>query len=94
MSDRPCLSVPLKAVAAVLTLMLCSCGSPWGNNLDANAIACQGYGFYPETPEYAECMKYVESRQARRAALTNKPLPQPPNVVCKTTSSGTDCQTR
>jgi hypothetical protein len=95
MDDRSYLSVLLTAVAAVLTLMLCSCGTPWGNDTDRNAIACQGYGFYPETPEYAECMKYVESREARRATLTNKPLPpQSPNVVCKTRGSDTDCQAR
>jgi len=98
MGDRFCMSVRLAAISAMLTLMLCGCGTPWGKDTDPNAIACQGYGFYPETPEYDQCMKFVASREARRAALTNKPLPQSlpqsPNVVCKTTSSGTDCQTR
>jgi len=95
MDDRS--PVALIAVAAVLALMLCGCGTPWGNDIDRNELACQGYGFYAESPEFAECMKYVESRQARRAALSNKPIaqsPNSPNVVCKTTGSGTDCQTR
>ena len=77
-------------------LMLCGCGTPWGNDVNRNDLACQGYGFYPETPEFAECLKYVEAGRARRAALSNRPMSQAPdaNVVCKTTGSGTDCQTR
>ena len=94
MGDRSCLSVPLAAVAAVLALLLGSCGTPWSSDLDRNAIACQGYGFYPDSPEYAECMKYVEAREARRAALRNNPLPPSPNIVCQTSGSGTNCQTR
>jgi len=82
------------AAAVMLALMLCGCGSPWGNDLDPNAIACQGYGFSPESPKFAECMKYVESARARRDGLMNKPVPQAPNIVCQTSSSGTNCQTR
>jgi hypothetical protein len=94
MDDRSCLSVRVIAAAAALTL--CSCGTPWGTDTDPTTIACQGYGFYPESREFAECVKFVEARQARRAALTNKPIPQQqaPNVTCKTTGPGTDCQTR
>ena len=93
MGDRS--AVALIAVAAVL--MLCGCGTPWGNDIDRNELACTGYGFYPETPEFAECMKFVKSREAKRAALSNRPVPQSPNdpnLVCKTTGSGTDCQAR
>ena len=54
MDDR--LPVALIAVAAVLALMLCGCGTPWGNDIDRNELACQGYGFYAESPEFAECM--------------------------------------
>jgi hypothetical protein len=82
------------AIAVMLTLMLCGCGSPWGNDLDPNAIACQGYGYYPENPDFAQCMKYVEAARARRAGLTPKPVPPAPNITCQTSSSGTNCQTR
>jgi len=84
------------AIGAAAALAMCGCASPWGANIDRNAVACQGYGFYPETPEYAECMKFVESREARRAALSGNPqaIPQKPDIVCQTNSSGTSCQTR
>jgi hypothetical protein len=84
----------LNTTAAVtLALMLCGCSSPWSSDVDPNSVACQGYGYSPESPKFAECMKYVESQRARRTGLTPKPAPQAPNVVCRTTSSGTtDCQ--
>lgn len=39
---------------------------PWGpmTEADRNEVACRGYGFYPGTRQYDECMKYVESRRS------------------------------
>ena len=82
------------AAALMLALPLCGCVKPWGPEVDPHVLACQGYGFYPETPEFAECMKYVESRQARPGAPTQHSASPAPNMVCQTTSSGTSCQTR
>jgi hypothetical protein len=95
MSNRRFLCLQM-AIGATAMLALGGCASPWGANIDRNAVACQGYGFYPETPEYAECMKFVESREAKRAALSGnpQPIPQKPDIVCQTNSSGTSCQSR
>ena len=95
MGDQSRMHMSMKTVAAVmLALLLCGCGSHWGSNIDPNSVACQGYGFSPESPKFAECMKYVESQRARRDAIKPTPTsaPQAPNVMCRTTSSGTDCQ--
>lgn len=46
----------------------CCAKEPWGpmTEADRNEVACAGYGFYPGTPEYDECMKYVEFRRGDR----------------------------
>jgi hypothetical protein len=84
------------AVAVIVILTLSGCSRPWGDHVDANAVACQGYGFYYGTPEYDECIKYVDRRRAKgAAALVTPALSQTPNINCQTRSSGTiDCQTR
>ena len=95
MADRSFPWGQIKVAAAVgVMLTLCGCGTPWGPDTDPNVVACWGYGFYPETPEFAECMKYVESEQTKRAARLRISVPQAPNVTCQTRSSGTDCQLR
>jgi hypothetical protein len=54
------------ATAIGLALALSGCGHPWGPNLDADAIACQGYGFYVGTPEFDQCMTFVSARREKR----------------------------
>jgi len=49
-----------------LGLLLTGCArEPWGpmTEADRNEVACLGYGFYPGTRQYDECMKYVESQR-------------------------------
>jgi hypothetical protein len=85
------------AVAAITVILaLSGCAQPWGDNLDANAIACEGYGFPYGGQAYEECLKYIESRRGKRAGPVTTAVPAPtPNVICKTQSTGTiDCQTR
>ena len=84
------------AAAGIVILTLSGCSEPWGDHVDADVVACQGYGFYYGTPEYDECIKYVDRRRAKGAAPLVTPAPsQTPNVICQTRSSGTtDCQTR
>ena len=85
------------AAAVIVILTLSGCGSdPWGDHVDADVVACQGYGFYYGTPEYDKCIKYVDRWRAKGAApLVTPTLSQTPNVICQTRSSGTtDCQTR
>ena len=97
MSDRSLMWVRINTTATAVTLALILCGGcsgRWGDDIDPSAVACQGYGFYPETPQYDACIKYVASQRAKRAAMTPQPAQQAPNIVCRTTSSGTDCQAR
>jgi hypothetical protein len=84
----------IKAVAVVgAALALCGCVvNAWGPDTNPDIVACWGYGFYPETPEFAACMKYVETERAKRAGHLS--VPPAPNIVCQTRSSGTDCQVR
>jgi len=84
------------AAAIIGMLALSSCAQPWSEDVDANAVACEGYGFYYGSPQYEACLRYVESRRAKRAAPLATPAPAPsPNVVCQTRGSGTiDCQAR
>jgi hypothetical protein len=46
-------------------LLTCCAREPWGplTEADRNEVACQGYGFYPGTRQYDECLRYVESRR-------------------------------
>lgn len=83
------------AVAAIIVMLaLSGCSQPWGEDLDANAIACEGYGFPYGSPQYDTCLKYVEGRRAKRGAPVAAPAPAP-NVNCQTGPSGvTNCQTR
>ncbi len=85
------------AVAAITVMLaLSGCAQPWSEDLDANAIACEGYGFPYGSPQYDTCLKYVESRRAKRGSPAAAPGPAPtPNVICQTGPSGvTNCQTR
>jgi|GEM_PF-2408716 hypothetical protein len=53
-----------------LTLLLACCArEPWGpmTEADRNEIACKGYGFYPGSQQYDECMNYVQSRRGDKA---------------------------
>ena len=82
--------------AAGVILGLSGCAShPWGpeTEIDKETIACQGYGFYDGTPEFADCMKFVSRERAKRTG----PLvaqPQGPPVTCRTQGTDTDCQSR
>jgi hypothetical protein len=84
------------AAAIIGMLALSGCAQPWSEEVDANAVACKGYGFYYGTPQYDACLRYIESHRAKRAAPSATPAPaQSPNVICQTRSSGaTDCQVR
>jgi hypothetical protein len=81
------------ATAVIVILTLSGCSQRWGEHVDADVVACQGYGFYYGTPEYDECIKYVDRWRAKGAAPLVTPAPS--NVICQTQSSGTiDCQAR
>jgi len=49
-------------------LLTCCARDDWGpmTAADRNEVACRGYGFYPGSREFDECMKYVESPRAKR----------------------------
>jgi len=52
-----------------IALLVTGCAKePWGSMTDAdrNQVACQGYGFYPGSEQYDDCMKYVEYRRGYR----------------------------
>jgi hypothetical protein len=52
-----------------LALLVSGCGgAAWGPSTEAdrNALACQGYGFYPGSEQYEDCMRYVENRRGVR----------------------------
>jgi hypothetical protein len=52
-----------------LALLVTSCAKePWGpmTEADRNETACRGYGFYPGTQQYDECMRFVEARRGVR----------------------------
>jgi hypothetical protein len=52
-----------------LALLATGCAKDaWGptTDTDRNSIACQGYGFYPGSEQYDDCMKYVEYRREFR----------------------------
>jgi hypothetical protein len=84
------------AAAIIVMLTLSGCAQPWSEDLDANAIACEGYGFPYGSAQYDACLKYVEDRRAKRGSPAAAPAPaQAPNVICQTGNSGvTNCQTR
>jgi len=49
-----------------LALLVTGCAKdPWGpmTEDDRNEVACRGYGFYPGTKEYDDCMRFVETRR-------------------------------
>ena len=50
-------------------LLTCCARDPWGpmTEQDRNEVACRGYGFYPGSQQYDECMRYVESRRGGSA---------------------------
>src|SRR5262245_11622186 len=80
---KPMLRVLVRGIRNValigLTLLLCRCGgvggSTWGpmTESDENEVACRGYGFYPGSRQYDECLKYVEARRANRNTLLPSP---------------------
>jgi hypothetical protein len=53
-----------------LALLVSGCGggAAWGptTEADRNSLACQGYGFYPGSEQYEDCMRYVENRRGNR----------------------------
>lgn len=55
----------------VFALLLSGCGGgqAWTpmTEKDRNDLACNGYGFYPGSQQYDDCVKYVESRRTQRA---------------------------
>jgi hypothetical protein len=61
--------------------------------IDKETLACQGYGFYDGTPEFAACMKFVSRERSKRTS-TLVPQPQGPPVTCQTNGSVTNCQSR
>jgi hypothetical protein len=92
------MSRPVKtAIAAAGVIFgLSGCAShPWGpeTEIDKETLACRGYGFYEETPEFAACMKFVSRERSKRTS-TLVPQPQGPPVTCQTHGSVTNCQAR
>lgn len=92
------MSQPIKtaiAAAGVIFGLSGCAGHPWGpeTEIDKEAIACQGYGFYDGTPEFEACMKFVSRERSKRAGAV-APQPQGPPVTCRTRGSDTDCQSR
>jgi hypothetical protein len=60
-----------KLTAAIIVIglatVLCGCAQRWEPDLDPNIMACKSYGFYEGSPEFDQCMKYVEGRRSKRA---------------------------
>jgi hypothetical protein len=56
------------ALAILIALSGCA-NHPWEPDIDRTAYACQEYGFYPGTPEYDNCLKYVDTRRAKRVGF-------------------------
>jgi hypothetical protein len=84
------------AAAVIFILSLAGCSQPWSEDMNANAIACEGYGFAYGSAQYDACLKYVESRRNKRVSPSAASTPAPAaNVICQTSPSGaTNCQTR
>jgi len=72
MNKRAILFRALQRAACTVGTVLALCGCarhPWGTDIDGNAYACSEYGFYPETKEWEDCLKFVETRRAKRPGL-------------------------
>jgi hypothetical protein len=64
-------------VAAIgLALLLSCCSHPWEPEIDRNVLACRQYGFYPNSQQFEECMRYVE--RSNRTTLLPAPAPRQP----------------
>jgi hypothetical protein len=64
-----------------LAILLSGCGAshPWGpmDQEDETGLACRStYGFSPGTPEYDECLRYVDQRRSKPRLLLPTPVPQ------------------
>ena len=70
---RNCMAIlKLTKTIGILTTLIALSGCanhPWEPDIDRTDYACQEYGFYPGTPEYDNCLKYVETRRAKRLGL-------------------------
>ena len=62
-----------------LAMLLSGCGGaghPWGemSQEDQTVLACQStYGFSPGTPEFDECLRYVDQRRSKPHLLLPTP---------------------
>jgi hypothetical protein len=63
-----------------LAILLSGCGvsHPWGpmDQEDETLLACRStYGFSPGTPEYDQCLRYVDQRRSQPHPLLPTPAP-------------------
>jgi hypothetical protein len=65
-----------------VAIFLSGCGGfshPWSpmTEEDETVLACRStYGFSPGTPEYDDCLRYVDQRRSKPHPLLPTPVPQ------------------